>query len=451
MPYTRRAGGYERASRIGHVSIASNPIIQERLRSYQVPVLDSRSPVPASLLFVANSLGQPQSRTEWVLGVDGSYCEVPVREEYPSTRIGYLQLAGVLLEAENLVARSEAEFIDPRAVRRSITTACFSMVFPGSNVLLPGLTTVKDSWRQEVFQTFREYRVERQSLLDILMLLVRFSEKQCPGNRVMIARCPASSECEARNIPVAMEGSTCSSCGEPLYPTDALRLHEEVHEEQTNCSALGRLMICLEHFILVGYRECIKRRRPSSLGSMGFMLDGTLAFYGPQSWLHTPMMTYLRSLRDDLLRQGCGFPIIVGVEKSGMFHDHASLIGESLLPKTLMILPDDYIYDRIVTFRSNPGAAYGRDTYYGQKFIYRTASGQLLTFTIPKTGESVLDPHHPRNYPLLPNTLDLLDRMGTMMYEGGLIPIALAHHHASIPQKIGSKVLRLLSIEQLRS
>ena len=92
---------------------------------------------------------------------------------------------------------------------------------------------------------------------------------------------------------------------------------------------------------------------------------------------------------------------------------------------------------------------YGRDTYYGQKFFYRTAQGQMLTLTIPKPNRPITDPHNPAHYPMMRDTLAFLDRIGTALYQDAVIPVALAHSFASIPLRTGSKVLRLLSQEFL--
>ncbi len=115
-----------------------------------------------------------------------------------------------------------------------------------------------------------------------------------------------------------------------------------------------------------------------------------------------------------------------------------------------MMLPDHYVYQHILTFRPSVGSFFGRDTYYGQKFFYRTAQGQLLTITVPKAGGIRPEElYQARHYVNLPDVLSLLDRIGTSLYMDAVIPVALAHSFASIPLRTGSKVLRLLSQELL--
>jgi hypothetical protein len=116
-----------------------------------------------------------------------------------------------------------------------------------------------------------------------------------------------------------------------------------------------------------------------------------------------------------------------------------------------MVLPDQYIYRHVLASRAAGGLPYGRNTYYGRKFFYRTGGvrgrgrGYPLTMSVPRFPKKVADPHAPAHYPNLPDALALLDRVGTMLYQDALIPVALAHGAASIPLGIGSKVLGLLS------
>jgi hypothetical protein len=142
--------------------------------------------------------------------------------------------------------------------------------------------------------------------------------------------------------------------------------------------------------------------------------------------------------------------VIVGVEKSGQFTEHAARIARYVPERTLVRIPDKYIFERILTTRSTPSSRFGEDTYYGRKFFYKSAQGQMLTITIPCLDENLLARYgadDPACYAVLPSTLALLDRIGTRLYEDAIIPIALAHSFASIPLKTGSKVLTLLARE----
>lgn len=449
MPYRRGRSGMERARSFGHAPIVQNEIVQQRLRSYRMFEPQPRSDINPDFLCPADSLGDPGEPVRWALSFDGSPQEVAAREEYPSTRIGYVQVAGVLTHLDEMLSQASQPFVDPSVVRRSTEEALYSLVLPGSNVCRQDMPTVRDSWRAEIYEVFRTYEVEGIPILEIFGTLIRQSEKSTQSGGVRLARCAASTSCSEREIDVPMQGGTCPGCGGALFPTDSLRIHEEVSEEGVNITPLGRLMSTLEHLTMAGYLSFLLRRQPRALGSIAFLLDGPLAFFGPQAWLHAAMISFVEHMRSSLEPSQHRPPVILGVEKTGQFAEHAEAISGRLSPQTLMLLPDEYIYSHVLTFRISPGAAFGRDTYYGQKFFYKTARGQMLTVTVPKPPQVLADPHLPQHYPLLPATLALLDRIGTTLYEDALIPVALAHSFASIPLRTGSRVLRLLSRRSL--
>lgn len=445
MPYTRQGGrGFERSRSTGHVPIVENEQIQERLRTgFKVFGDTGDTRIAPEQLVAADTLAAPRDCPKWVMSFDGSPNEVPVRERYPSTRVGYIQVAGVLVHLEEMLAQQHSLLVDPAVIRRASEEALHSMVLPGSNICRTDMATVRDSWRAEVFDIFQQNAIEGVPLLDVYMALVSVSDKASPAGGVVIAHCPATLDCIGANIQVSAASGVCPTCRGRVYPTDALRIHEEVSEEHPNLTALGRLMTVVEHLTFVAYVRYLQQRQARVLGSVGFIMDGPLALFGPQAWLHTAILRFLVHSATELQAAGLPPPVIVGIEKGGQFAEHADAIADRIPKRTVMTLPDDYIYRYVLTFRPSANVAYGRDTYYGQKFFYRTAQGQLLTMTIPKlAGEGVHDAHA---YTMLPTTLLLLDRIGTSLYKDATIPIALAHQFASIPLRTGSRVLTLLS------
>jgi hypothetical protein len=446
MPYNRHSGRMENAKSTGHVPIAQSEFVKEQLRSFRVAAGAERPQVDNRLLTAAGALGEAcADPMRWAISFDGSPQEVPVREQYPSTRIGYIQVAAVLVHLEEMFSQEIAQFVDPAVIHAATSEALHSIVLPSSNVCRNDMNSVRDSWRAEIFEVFRDYQVEETSLLEIFMRLVGFSDKGTGQDEVILARCSASETCDAKEIAVPTSGSNCSKCSGQIFPTDALRVHEEISEEHPNITALGRLMTVLEHITMVGYLHFLFQRQPRVLGTVAFVIDGPLALFGPQAWLHTPILAFIHDLRSKLEAQHLGPPVLVGLEKTGQFAEHAAAIGESIPRQTLMALPNNYIYSHILTFRPTASAEYGRDTYYGQKFFYRTAQGQMLTMTIPKPSGAIPDLHDTAHYPMLRDTLAFLDRIGTALYQDAVIPVALAHSFASIPLRTGSKVLKLLS------
>jgi hypothetical protein len=435
----------EQGRAIGHAPIVENEFVRERLRHYKIfPQGPVENPDKA-LLVSADNLPNPDETIRWLMAFDGSLQEVPVREAYPSTRVGYIQVAAVLVHLAEMLKQEQQNLIDPAVIRQVTREALHSIVMAGSNVCRSDMSSVKDSWRADVYEIFKGYSVEGIALLDTLRSLVEYSDKKGINGGVVIARCSASDSCNERNIEVPFDGRACPSCGGSLFPTDVLRVHEEVVEEHPNLTSLGRLMATLEQVTMMAYIQFLLSRQPRVLGSVGFILDGPLAVFGPPAWLHAPIISFLNDMQRKLTVQNLRLPLVVGIEKSGQFAEHAAAIADKLSPRQLMLLPDTYIYRHILTFRPAAGSLFGRDTYYGQKFFYKTAKGQMLTITVPKLATTVAEPYKPEHYPMLSNLLAVLDRIGTAVYGDAVIPVALAHSFAAIPLRTGSKVLTLLS------
>jgi len=452
MPYETKLGAWERARRLGHVPIVESEFVKSRLQSYRIYGDETVKDVADDLLIPAEALPESGSNAKWALSFDGSSQEVAVKEEYPSTRVGYVQIAGVLVYLQEMRSQSQQVLVDPAVIRNASQESLLSIVMPSSNVCREGIDTVRDSWRIEMFELFRDYKVEGQPILDLYLRLLELGGRTSSLDEVILARCSNRKDCSATNIMVPKAGTTCPQCGGMLFPTDSLRIHEETQELNTNMTALGRLRGALEHIVMLCYLSYLFERRPRVLSSVAFIIDGPLALFGPQAPLKRAILAYLQFVAQELGRKNCNPPLILGIEKGGQFAEHASRIADYVPTRTLMRLPDNYIFQRILTTRTPTSSAFGEDTYYGRKFFYKSAKGQMLTITVPCLDKTLLNryqPDDPACYTMLPSTLALLDEIGTKLYEDAVIPVALAHSFASIPLKTGSKVLALLSREFL--
>jgi len=449
MPYTTGRGSFERASKLGHVPFVESDFVKTKLQSYRVFGHETAQDVTGDLLVAADQLSLSALPVKWVLSFDGSNQEIATRAEYPSTRLGYIQIAGVLVHLQELLGQESQPFVDPAAVRAATQQSILSIVLPSSNVCRTEMETVRDSWRAEIFELFRDYRIEGQAILDVFLRVMRAGGRTA-GDQVVLARCSASETCLEKNIVVDRVGERCRQCGGQLYPTDVLRIHEEVQDLAGNVAALGRLMTVLEHLTMLCYLDFLLVRQPRALGSVAFVIDGPLALFGPPAPVKRAIQAYLQHVSHELKKNHYQLPVIVGVEKTGQFAEHAQELAPHLAERTLMQLPDEYIFKRIIATRA-VSSMFGEDTYYGRKFYYKTSKGQMVTLTVPYLGNSssVAVTTDPACYETLGPTLALLDEIGTKLYQDALIPVALAHSYAAIPLRTGSKVLKLLSQEFL--
>jgi hypothetical protein len=115
-----------------------------------------------------------------------------------------------------------------------------------------------------------------------------------------------------------------------------------------------------------------------------------------------------------------------------------------------MVLDEEYT-QTYITFNGSP---HGRDTYYGRHFFYRAITGQMYTITVPPLGSVGAEAHgnfDPADYPTLRATCQILDRIGTRLYQDATIPVALAHKYVAYPLVTAGRVLKLHAEEHLDS
>ena len=451
MPYTTVSGRPERASRTGHVNAVVRAAAERS--SIYVPAehVTDLSWLAGKKRY-RSDLARPEgaARLTSALAVDGSRVVVPVRDGLPSVRHGYAQAAAAYVDLTVLESRPGQRFVDPLALSRAVNTALVSFDLPVAGAYTrPGIS-LEESWREAVDEIFRTKKVEvdglDQTLLDLLLLL--HGRPGRPAATVPV-NCPHRG-CGHKDEPVGHRGGDCPSCGGRLLPTDVLRLHEEVVEDGTNEVPLSRLMQVVELLVLIGLATLLwEQAREDLLPSTLFILDGPLAMYGPPAKLRARALAYVQALAATTPGDG---PFVCGVEKTGALADYAQTLArhDAVEPGELLVV-DQEVLTR-VTNSSNP-RAYGAETYWGRKFVYRALDGRVVVPTVPPAEAAPYDDAggrpDPSAYPSLPAILDVIDRTGSSMYANGLIPVALAHGAAAYPIGVGTDVLRLVARHRL--
>lgn len=465
MPYQTGHGSFERAARTGHRNAAVRAIADRRdfhVPAEEIPDLDqlrlrvrrrSSFPVPDAA-----------ARIKAAIALDGSRDVEHVRDGIPSVMYGFAQTAAAYLDLAAMESQREARFVDPKVLHEAVNTALVSFDLPTAGAYeRPGIS-IAQSWREAICRIFRTKKVEvnnlDRSLLDLLMLI--HGRPSRPAATVPV-NCP-SEGCGAKEVQVPPEaaipagadpdgppaGMDCPGCGGMLLPTDVLRIHEEVAEEGGNELALGRLMSVAELLVLAGLAELLfSQHRLELLPNTLFIIDGPLAMYGPPAKLRGRALAFFQAMAAATRSLG---PFIVGIEKSGVTVDYANALvrNEVLEPGDLLIL-DQHILSHLTNTRNV--AAYGKETYWGRKFVYRSLDGKVLVPTVMPPSGAPYDAHggqpDPAAYPTLPAVLDVFDRTGSSMYRNGIIPVALAHQGAAFPIGVGSDVLRLVAADIL--
>lgn len=344
----------------------------------------------------------------------------------------------------------QERFVDPVALNRALNSALISYDLPVAGAYLREGMSIQDSWRESIWRLFQIKRVEvnrlDQSLLQLLLLL--HGRPGAPALSLSVD-CPHR-HCQLSKVAVGAAGADCPLCGGRLLPTDMLRIFEEVVDDGTNQEPLGRLTQVVELLVVVGLATLLwEQSRDALLRSTLFVMDGPMAMYGPPAKLRARALEYFQQM--SAAAPGAA-PHLCGIEKTGIVADYARTLArhDVLKPRDLLIMDHEVI--AAMTNANNP-IAYGSETYWGRKFIYRARDGRVVVFTVlPRTGPPY-DDHggqpDPAAYPSLPAILDVIDRTGSSMYRDGIIPVALAHSKAAYPIGVGTDVLRLVARQKL--
>jgi hypothetical protein len=436
-----------------------DPFVRDALESYFLPPLMSGPPPIADLLVEATTLensGLP--RPAFAISVDGSMYEVEVRSDFPSACVGFAQVAGVLSQLDALKPAPPGGFVDPVAIAQATTAALVKGVVPTSVVTVRSGQTMFEAWREAVSTLFGSCKLEgpaghSTSLTDVLAHVLGSPEN--PVSTVTLERCPGrlDRDCKAAGLVIPRAGSKCPECGSALFFTDATNTQDEVVEHGSNQTALGRLMSVLE---LLTFLWQIRIFSSVDAGRIfprcAFLLDGPLAMFGRPAGLKRHALRFLQAVHAKEVAMGRpGLPVVIGIEKSGALAEHAEHIREHIPPGYLLCLPDSYIRNHIQHREGN--RAYGYDTDYGRRFVYRARDGRTIVFSTPPTpsGEPTDDAGavNLAHYPGLDAIVALLDQVGTILYRNAVIPVAFAHNFASYPLGTGSQVLTYLAQDAL--
>ncbi len=459
MPYIRPQGAPERASRLGHVRTALDPVVNQALAAFHLPPATQGPPPIADLLIPAQNLkdsGLPAP--SYAVAIDGSCQEVEIRPDFPSARVGFTKVAGVCAQLDAFRPPAPGGFVDPVAIASATSAALVNGVVPTSVVTQRPGQSMNEAWREAVHALMASCVIEgpghlRTSLLEVLSHVL--GDGGIPANSTVIRKCPGrhDRDCQATDIPLPFGGTTCSACGTTIYFSDAASTGDEVLEDGSNATALGRLMNVLELLTFLWQIHIFSAASGGRLfPHVAFILDGPLSMFGRPAGLKRYALRFLQNMHTAELNAGrVGLPVIIGLEKTGTIAEHAAHIRKHIPTGTLMCLPDRYIRDHIQHRAGN--RSYGYDTDYGRRFIYRATDGRVLVFSVPPLpeGEPIDDADNvdPNRYPTLFTSVKLLDRIGTLLYQDAVIPVALAHNFAALPLGTGSQVLTNLAQDVL--
>ncbi|ROO82920.1 hypothetical protein EDD29_0405 [Actinocorallia herbida] len=451
MPYDG-----EKASRLGHVGTVRNERVKTALQRWSITTAkpNSRDEIDGlcSPLEDLPMIGKLED-VDFSITVDGSDTEVETTRDHPTVKVGYLRVAGSVVQLDVFRNLAPLKYIDPREVRKSHSEYAFDVALPGSQLARPGMTGV-DTWRAELDDFLRDSRFDSKTTMTLADgLLALHGVRGAPATQVPLRVCP-SCRLKAPNestLLVGLTGGACSSCKARLYLADVLRTHEEYNVEGSNFTPLGRVMTAAERLMSLCYVNFFADEAPETLRHTVFITDGPLALFGPMAPLKRRFQEHLSDLSSWCAQRDLVAPLIVGIEKSGSFVEHAEQIKELIPCGHVMRLTSSYINK--ISGRPEDNH-YGVDEFYGRRFIYRTRSGDALVITIPPApGLSPYDGSSEVEgwdaYPTLRLICEILDSLRTRMYRHAVVPVALAHSAAALPLGVGRSVLTMMAQQNI--
>jgi hypothetical protein len=362
----------------------------------------------------------------------------------------FSQFGALLFKSEDLAEVNASAFIYPEDMARLKNIHRLKLALPTKNVRFQDENTLQGTVLKSIFEFFSKNKLEeKHSLIDTLAWFIfrRYKQGSPTENekRWNLATNPLSPE---RNQVTLFEQQMnrdytflCPETGGTIYLTDIFRFQEIIDEETGAAGILGYLVNTIEHIIIIHIIRQLLNIQPEALKKVLFIKDGSTGFFGQTAPLHDPMndlVNWLLSKHNILL---------VGLEKSGAFVDHAQEIQDKLKPGQALILTDDYIYRYILPGGGDPNRPYASTSNYGHKVIFKTRKGQMHVVSVPvrelKKSPTIAD---------LPNLQVLLDNVEDLhcdMYDSALFPVALVNKLVSLSAHPSQRILQKFANQSL--
>lgn len=432
---------FERASKTSHTNIINDTTVQSFLSKCKIPPyheeIDDKD---IELLKLEEPTKNPIKN---IITIDGGYTNVFVKEDFPSSTIAFFQFGALFFKHQDLLDLKEKPFIDPEDFSKLQNIQRIKLVVPTKGIALDGEIDFVSSVRRTIYEFFIS-QPERNGFMDALKWLI-FEEYSSSDNSKIwhLATCPHCSvgvDIQKKNVQNDYT-ITCPHCGDKIYLTDILRLHEVIDNELGAGGILGYLTSAVEQIIIVYLIKQMLNIRPSLLSQTLFVKDGPLAFFGQTANLHKPMrklMTFLNQNHSIYL---------VGLEKSGSFVEHAVQASKKMLPKQMLLLGNSYIYKYIIPGNGRDSEPYAISSYYGHKVIFKSEHNNVYVATIPNV-QAMVEPQI-SDYININEILYNITALKCDLYYNSLVPVVMANKLVSLADHPSSDLLKTFAQEKI--
>lgn len=447
MPYDG-----QQASKRGHIDIVRNKDVENFLRSCEY-LRKPGAEIATEISKLYQQAPDCETIPEIVVASDSSAYSDCLDRSFPSTQIGYVKTSFMAFDMRdyNGLYTPKNPFVDPfKAAALHNKARAVAFTLPGSNVRYKSMR-VQDGFRLAVFEQLSDERTQIQknfAVKDLLYLLL--------GETLTITACPSCGLQGPFHFRAGQDINRCGKCNSDVYVTDSLRIHEQISDHGDNSSAMTRFMNAVEHLQLVSLVKAMADANFDGLCNASFIVDGPLALFGQPAKFHAPIQAFYYNIFQRCFKEGKNPPLILGLQKEGMVMDHARTLSPHLKNGTYCAISDNYraeFINGIAPLTEN----FGHETYYGQDFIYKTDSGRVFDVCLVYP---FLDKQDRRSFAerkvqvehydaWLSRAFKLIRHLEFDLYENSVVPVALAHRHASISMAPGGRLLDVLTKKHL--
>ena len=386
------------------------------------------------------------NRYDWcprrVIAIDGSNIIHRVNNGFPGAELGLLMISVIVIKLESLQDISPDKIPSPSFFRNMEDAHTVQVAVPGIGVVHKNVKN--DSpikyFRRVIKESFNSAIAKNhETLLETLKSVTSSLDPRiiCPG--------------EGCSAPFRRGVDICNTCGEELYETDVLRLHEYFDDVRSSGDAHGRLRSVLEIITLLNILRFFEKNRPEYLADCAFVLDGPLAVFGTPASILRPIRKELLRLNETAKQKNGGKDIVLfGVEKTGMFCEHWEQIDwddqagyrTRYAPKSIIAPDSKYIRQNIAPGKTDK--PHGKDTHFGRYVLYKTNKGEHVVINTAMLNDKSqnFDNTDEDCYPRLGDILAIMDQLATYLYRDGFLPLVRAHANAAIPLKRGTDIIK---------
>ncbi|WP_029265799.1 DNA double-strand break repair nuclease NurA [Virgibacillus alimentarius] len=444
MAYVSKRGRrpIEKASKSSHSYVIKDSDVQYFLSNCDLPKTTEEIDANHFNTFEINQLDSREIQR--VIAFDGSYREISVRNDFPSSKIAFFQLGASFFKVSDLDEIHELSFIDEEDMESLRQIERLKFVIPIKGISLDGETSLTKSVRKTVYDVFMNKPDESNYFIDTLKWFIykeyKGKERSDTDLSYQLGSCP-NINCEKRAINLSFKEMSsdgifnCPECKGEIYLTDVFRLHEAIDEELGAGGILGYVVTLMEQIFIIHIIKLMLQTKSSLLNETMFIKDGPLAFFGQTANMHKlmrEMINYLIDKRNLFL---------IGLEKSGSFVEHADKIKNKLKKGEALLLDNNYIYKYILPGKADPENPYASTSYYSGKVIYKDNNERIYVATLPtKDAKVILNPKK-EDYRNIDIILTNIEKLKCDMYDDALLPVALVNKLISLADHPSSTIL----------